>query len=226
MTVDDLVNNFKLLYDLGGLALPGLEDDEIIKLLNIEQYKLISQKFGGNNLYGQKFPDTPKRIDDLRGLLKEVTLSLSQTYNTNEYLVSLSSLSDYLHTYEVRIKNDAGVYDIAEPIDIGVSQRFSSSYRNENPVLKNPKYSLSSDNSGNKIIRVYYFASGDNTIETTDGCIFTYLKKPTTLVSGNTVSDFNDDVYLELARSAVDSAISIISPNKSQISQQQLNKTE
>ena len=64
MTIVGLVDNFKILYDLGSLGLPGLEDDEIKRLLDIEQYKLISQRFGGNNVYGQKFPDTNKRIDE------------------------------------------------------------------------------------------------------------------------------------------------------------------
>lgn len=227
MTIVDLVNNFKLLYDLGGLALPGLEDDEIKSLLNIEQYKLINQKFGGNNVYGQKFPDTPKRIDDLQGLLeKEVTLNASISFSQSSIIFILPS--DFLHLYEIKLSYPNGTYEIAEQIEKDKQIRFAKSVRNVEPYIKTPKYSFIESASGQRKLRVFYDykKNAEADIYSID-CI--YIKKPTTLTSVADVTsliDYNDDVYYELVRSTVDSAMSIVSPNKSQISQQQLNKTE
>ena len=158
MTINDLITEFKTTYELGSLGLPGFEDSEIKQLLEINQYKMINQKFGGNNIYKSEFPDTLKRIDDLQGLLVAEYLDLYQTNtNINEYLVILSSITNYLHTYKVRIKTTGGVFDLAEPVKLNESIRFSSGFRNTNPVLKNPKYTITSNNSGQKIIMVYYF---------------------------------------------------------------------
>jgi len=227
MTIVDLVSEFEVLYEIGSLGLPGFEDDEIRKLLDIEQYKLINQRFQGNDIYHTKFPDTQKRIDDLLSLLILTDLDLNQTGNVNEYLVQLPA--DYLHIYEVRVKNTNGVYNVAEQVSIKAAMRFSDSLRNTGPVVHSPKFNFISDSSGNKLLRIFYYDATETTIQTTSGCQIMYIKLPTDLTSvadGTTLDDFNIDVYHEIVRATVDTAISIVTPQKAQVSQSQLNKTE
>jgi len=226
MNIVDLVSEFEVIYELGSLGLPGFEDSEIRRLLEIEQYKLINQRFGGNNTYGTKFPDTSKRIDDLLSLLTMDELFPFQTSNLNEFILILPS--DYLHFYELRIENINNKIDIAEQVTLKESQRFNAGAQNQEPYLKNYKFTFGSD-STNKIIRVYYDTVFGVVDYNDNNCYLTYIKTPedlTMVANGTPLTDFNIDVYHELVRSAVDNAIFIVTPQKSQVSQQQLKKTE
>lgn len=228
MTILDLISEFETLYELGSLSLPGFESDEIKKLLDIEQYKLINQRFQGNNVYRTKFPDTNKRIDDLLGLLNITDKNLTGGFYDNEYVAELPD--DYLHIHEIRVKDSDKHYDIADFISSLEIKRFVGGFRNSNPILFSPKYSLITSNTGQRFIRIFYFDSLEKNIETTGGCQISYIKKPseslTSIADDKDLDYFNDDVWHEIVRAAVDTAISIVTPQKAQISQNQLNKTE
>lgn len=228
MTLQDLIDSFNILYEINSLAIGGLTDGEILSILEMEQYKIINQKIQGNNVYNTKFPDTPKRIDDLFRLLKSENIDITKIPGMNEYISILPS--DYLHIHEVRVPNAASpsVYTQAESMSINSVRRVSNGFRNNNPVLSSPKYTIT-NSGGNNVLKLYYFDSNDEQIDVQLNII--YIKKPTNLKSiyalrGTVLTDFNDDVYYEIIRSAVNSAIAIATPEKYQISQQELNKTE
>lgn len=227
MRLQDLIDSFNILYEINSLAIGGLTDGEILAILEMEQYKIINQKIQGNNVYNTKFPDTPKRIDDLFRLLKSENIDITNIPGMNEYISILPN--DYLHIHEVRVPNVSSplVYTQAESISINSVRRVSNGFRNYNPVLSSPKYTIT-NSGGNNVLKLYYFDSKDEQIDVQLNII--YIKKPINLkytVSRETVlTDFNDDVYYEIIRSAVNSAIAIATPEKYQISQQELNKTE
>ncbi|MCK9575589.1 MAG: hypothetical protein M0R51_06490 [Clostridia bacterium] len=228
MTLQDLIDSFNILYEINSLAIGGLTDGEILAILEMEQYKIINQKIQGNNVYNTKFPDTPKRIDDLFRLLKSENIDITNIPGMNEYISILPS--DYLHIHEVRVPNVASplIYTQAESISINSVRRVSNGFRNNNPVLSSPKYTIT-NSGGNNVLKLYYFDSNDEQIDVQLNII--YIKRPINLkapyASRETVlTDFNDDVYYEIIRSAVNSAIAIATPEKYPISQQELNKTE
>ena len=66
MNIQNLIDEFRTTYDLGGAGLPGFEDEEIQQLLELAQYRIISQKVGGNNVYKQKFPDTGVELREFK----------------------------------------------------------------------------------------------------------------------------------------------------------------
>jgi len=225
MYITDLVTEFKTTYDLGGIGLPGYEDVEIKKLLEINQYKLISQKIGGNNVYNSKFPDTNKRIDDLQGLIGD---SNSVTYGTainNTYLIVLPS--DYLHLVEIRVVYSDSFVELAKPMQLATNIRYNAGRNNQLPYVKNPVYSYMDSSGGNRRIRL--FPTSEIGAATLSDINVVYIKKPVNMevVADITVlTDFNDDVYHELVAMTVDQAIDIASPNKSQISKQTLKQAE
>lgn len=228
MTIQDLINDFRLLYDFGSLALPGVEDSEIRRLLDIEQYKVINQKIGGNNVYGTGFPDNFKRIEDLRFLLKKFQSDGAQETESSLYYVILPS--DLIHIYEVNVLlsySGGNFLDTASPIDKSFQKRVNNSFRNKDPYTTNSKYFISKTASGDNILKIA--VPKDTSIILGNTFKVTYVKKPYVLTSGAAsvvVTDFQDDVYREIVRSAVDTLIAIVSPEKSQISQQQLKRTE
>lgn len=230
MTILDLIAEFRTTYDLGSSGLPGFEDDEIKELLEVSQSRIISQKFGGNNVYGTKFPDTRPRLDDLHRLMKsDETITVAST--TRGYkLVILPD--DFLHMVELNLIYSGGTIEQAEQIDYSKVQRFQSSRRNQGAYIKNPVYVYEAETGSpnyDTTIRLYF----DTTEETSDPlatikCL--YISKPTqsmTSIGDATIlRDFPDNVYHEIVALTVNQAIEIASPNKSQISNQNLNKIE
>ena len=219
MTIQGLIDKFRTTYDIGSLGLPGFEDSEIQELLELAQYRVISQKFGGNNVYKQKFPDTPKRIDDLRLLINRDD-SITITPGLLGYSI-VTLPTSYLHIVELHVVYDNNLIEKAEQIDYDNIIRFQKNNRNVAPYIKDPIFVF--DNLG--FLRLYVDSTQVSAIDT--GAM-TYIKKPASLEAavGTTVTDFNDDVYYEIVASAVNEAIEIATPNKSQISNQQLTKSE
>lgn len=234
MYITDLVSEFEITYDIGSLGLPGFKENEIKKLLELSQYRVISQRLQGNNVYQSKFPDTNKRIDDLQGLMVQAsysagtgTLGLGLAYNST-YLITLPD--DFLHIWEVRIHYNATGSELAKQIKLSDNIRFNNGKNNTDPYIKNPVYSFAQSSGGNRQLRLY--PNSEITFENDTDVFCIYIKKPTNLetvgvtIPDDILIDFNDDVYHEIVAGAVDHAISIATPNKSQVSQQQLNKAE
>lgn len=231
MTIVDLISEFRLLYDLGALALPGLEDDEIKKYLQRANYRIISQKIEGNNVYKTKFPHNEMRINDLLGLVSiSSALSWGGLYGGNYVLVQLPD--DFLYMYELKIYT-AGRVQFAKQINISLQSRFienglSAGNRNYKAYLKQPVYLYIDSSSGSKRLKLYF--DGEQSVESGSTDIYcTYVKTPTNLemvADATTLSDYQDKVYHELVESAVNEVKGILSPESYQISSQQLNKSE
>lgn len=224
MNITDLIAEFGILYDIGSLALPGFEEDEIKRLLEIQQYRLINQKIGGNNIYNSKFPDTNKRIDDLQGLITESVLLWGGLYS-NYALVTLPS--DFLHMVELS-NNTSGVRRLAREIKLSEAPRVAETPGNNGVYLKQPVYAFVNTVNGFRKLRMY--VDSERSMNASfDDIYCLYIKKPTnlTMVADATeLTDFNDDVYHELVQGTVDHAKSIVTPELNQVSQQQLNKME
>jgi hypothetical protein len=240
-----MTSAFEVLYDLGNLGLPGIEEEEIHRLLDISQYNLINQRLQGQNAYGSKYPDTIKRIDDLSGLIVEDnddtgTLTKIDGYG-NSLIITLPTT--YLHLIEdgVRLEysqpiqggGDNYYLEYASQISISQAQRFIGSKRNgvDGPYIKKAVYHFIQTSSGQRQIVIY--PSTDNGLLNSDidKILCLYIKKPTDLtnvgLSGSTdLTDFNNDVYYEIVKMAVNEAVAIASPQKIQVSQNQVIKSE
>lgn len=241
MKITDLIQEFEITYDLGGLGLPGFEEDEIKELLELSQYRIINQRLQGNNVYNSKYPDTIKRIDDLQGLVTQasqvyggqpVQAGFAWGFAADEANVIEITLPDnYLHLVEGGITIYDGTYlETAIQIPMEWKLRVSKSRRNSAPYLKSPVFHFVQVNSlsyENKAIRLYQNTdTGGSTINKVK---LLYIRIPvnlTTVGDNDDLIDFNDDVYHEIVAGAVDHAITIASPNKAQVSQQSLNKIE
>lgn len=229
MKIGDLISQFRTTYDLGSLGLPGFEDDEIKLFLQIEQIATISRKFGGNNVYGQKFPDSKKRIDDLQGLMSSSTVSPVDS-SRGYKLITLPS--NYLHLVNLDLLYDDGTVENAIQIDYSKIQRFQNSRKNQGAYIKNPVYVFDTTNViadvQNRKVRIYV-DSTDELSYPVNNVGITYIQQPInlTLVGSEVIlNQFNEDVYREIVGSALDSAIASVTPAKSQISQQQMKKSE
>lgn len=223
MNANDLISEFRVGYDLAASGLPGFEDEDILSFIETSQYKLISQKFGGNNVYGQGFPGSKKSIDDLIYTISSSEVSLLGS--TNGYRLMLLP-DNYLHIVELIVLHPEGP-ESAIQVDYSKIPRFQNSKRNQEVYIKNPVY-VFDKSASTAALRVYI----DSSYSSTTTAKLLYISRPT--VNFNTsgldlemdLVDFNDDVYHEIVRLAIDEAIFAVTPNKSQISQQQLNKTE
>jgi len=253
MTITDLIQEFEITYDLGSLGLPGFEEDEIKKLLELSQYRVISQRLQGNNAYQSKFPDTNKRIDDLSGLISTASkasgnpgtpVSFTWAKETDEDYIIIELPFDYLHILEdgLFVKTSISVgnpvvttinVEMAKEISMKESLRYNSGRNNLKPYIKNPVFHFIDtkineappNTTSNRKLKLLIDSDlgVDNVVEIK--CM--YIRKPVNLTTvTDALYDFNDDVYHEIVAGAVDHAISIVSPNKSQINQQQLNKSE
>jgi len=241
MTITDLIQEFEITYDLGSLGLPGFEEDEIKQLLELSQYRVISQRLQGNNAYQSKFPDTNKRIDDLSGLVSIADKKAGEAATPSDFnwgistdYIEITLPSVYLHIMEDGLSvSISSNYEIAKEIPMKSALRFNSGRNNLNPYIKTPVFhfmeskitSAPPNSYSNR--RIKLFIDSDSGVANVDRIKCMYIRKPVDLTTvTDALYDFNDDVYHEIVAGAVDHAISIVSPNKSQINQQQLNKSE
>lgn len=203
MTISELILEFRTTYDLGGSGLPGFEDDDIKIYLDRAQYTFI------NTVIDQK------RVNDLIYLLANDTVASSTT--TSGYrLINLPT--NYYKLMSVTVEHSEGD---EEAIEINYKQlpRFQSSKRNQQAYIKNPVYVLDY-NSTDPAIRLYV----DSSYVDNPDVKLLYVKEPSDLKVAVSFSEFNLDDYHNIVKIAVDDAIFTVSPNKSQVSTQQLNK--
>lgn len=202
MTIAELILEFRTTYDLGSLGLPGFEDEEIREFLDRAQYPIIDKKI-------------IEDISALNDLMSNSNLATSTT--TRGYrLVNLPS--DYLHLIEVVVQHSEGD-ESATLIPYSRVSRFQSSKRNQNAYIKNPVY-VFDDNSSDPAIRLYI----DSSYSGNPNVNILYVKTPADLKVASTFDDFGLDLYHDIVKIAVDDATLTVSPNKSQLTSQHLNK--
>lgn len=100
MTISELDTAILIQLDkTAGLELPHFEPEERVYWLNQGILRFYKQRYSGVNPKLESFEQTQKRIDDLRTLVREERLALSDpTSNENKpnsKIASISSLTDY-----------------------------------------------------------------------------------------------------------------------------------
>jgi len=94
MTLDEIHQFFKMYADkTTSLVLPAFEQEEIDDWVNSGIIKFTKTRYSGANPKRESFEQTQKRIDDLRTLVAEETLTCSTgTIKPNSYTADLTSL--------------------------------------------------------------------------------------------------------------------------------------
>lgn len=219
MTIADLITEFRTTYDLGNIGLPGFEDEEIKLLLERAQYTFINNHIKPNSK-GQSFFNSKTNIDELRRLIRSLTLNVLTVGNSFR---TVKLPDDYLHTISLKLEYDDGDEEAIQ-IDYSQLSRFQSSKRNKEAYIKNPVFLADTKSSYGSSLKIY----NDSSYSDTPFYKFVYINKPRVdmTTASEELSDFSKSGYHDIVRIAVDDATFIVSPSKSQISQQRLNKIE
>lgn len=176
---------------------------EIVYWLNQAIEKFYKTRYSGVNPKGESFEQTQKRIDDLRTLVKEVTITTSAgTNKPNSYIATLPADYRFALGEEVTIqytKNGStvtsreGVTKITidryrEEIDNNFSEfRLQHSWARPLRLFYNVYVELVSD--GMYSIPTYYLR---------------YLAKPTAIALPNTSSNLPEHTHTEIVKLAVE----------------------
>jgi hypothetical protein len=107
MTISEAHIAFKLELDkTSSLELPAYESEEIDFWLDNAQRKFVKTRYSGINFKGESFEQSQKRIDDLRTLVVQEELSLTNsTFRDNTYIADLTTLTKpYWFTLSEEVK--------------------------------------------------------------------------------------------------------------------------
>lgn len=178
----------------------------------IEQF--VKTRYSGTNIKREGFEQSQKRIDDLRTLVKEVTITTSTgTIKPNSYIATLPG--DYLFT-------------IGEECDIQYTDGFSNTITTRSGISETTidRYSRDIDNPLSDSIlyndkalplRLFY----ENTVELVSDGTYTiptyyirYLKQPVTVALPSTTSDLPSHTHIEIIKTAVQMYLENISNNR------------
>ncbi len=102
MTINEAHNYIKLEIDkTSSLELPAFESEEIDYWLDDSILRFVKQKYSGNNVKGESFEQSQKRMEDLQNLINRVSMvpSGSSVYDNAEQF-DLSSISSYLFSVQ------------------------------------------------------------------------------------------------------------------------------
>ena len=208
---------FKLEMDksiTAGLDLPAFEAEEIDYWLNEAIRKFVKTRYSGQNLKGESFEQSQKRIDDLRTLIEEEDLTPSSGGSDdkpNSFIASLTSLSE---TYWMTISEEVIIQytklgdSSTSTKRQGVTQCTADTYRShiDDPYSEHIlHYEMA------KPLRLF---KGDSVELITDGNYdvtkywIRYLKKPTEVVhSTGTDCDLPDHTHNEIVKIAANMAL-------------------
>lgn len=147
MTIAEMHVAFKLELDkTSSFDIPAYEPEEIDFWLNNAISKFVKTRYSGLNTKAQGFEQTQKRIDDLRTLVREATLSgvnlttgVSNTNKPNSFVADLTKLTDdymFALSEEVTISyNDIRTPTVASIKRVGVKEATIDNYR---ALIDNP----------------------------------------------------------------------------------------
>jgi hypothetical protein len=95
MTISEAHIAFKLELDkTSSLELPAYESEEIDFWLNNAQRKFVKTRYSGINVKGESFEQSQKRIDDLRTLVVQAELSVTDSsFRDNTFIADLTTLT-------------------------------------------------------------------------------------------------------------------------------------
>lgn len=229
MTISEMHIAFKLELDkIDSLQYPSFTTNEIDYWLNRAIKQFVKTRYDG--VKGAGFEQTQKRIDDLRTLVREVTVPCTATgaIKPNGYVLTNGfNNTAFTSTYwlslgeEVQITPSGG-----SAIRQGVTEVTSDEYRYE---IDNPYSSFRLHYGNAKPLRLFY----DNTIEfISDGsyvvnnAYIRYIKVPTTVVYSTTSCDLPNGTHDEIVSLAVQMALENIEQPRYQSYSQQVATME
>jgi len=117
-----------------GLELPAFEPEELDFWINTGIIKFVKTRYSGLNVKGEAFEQTQKRIEDLRTLVKEVTISCSDPGDSTLYKPNarLATLPD---DYWLTLGEDVTLTVNGSTIRTGIHQITSDRYA---PLIDDP----------------------------------------------------------------------------------------
>jgi hypothetical protein len=124
---------FKVSLDkLDSSVYPELAPEVIDIILRINEQRFIKQRYSGNNFRREGFEVTQKRTDDLRTVVKEVTLNAIETSDNLEYYTfDLTSTSDYWFLIKARAYNKVKICGMQYGSTINDSKNTTSFYKSK-----------------------------------------------------------------------------------------------
>ena len=220
MTGNEAIDLFNSRYEfMASQNAPGFTDDEILDLINEAVYEFISQKAFGNNLYRTGFEHSAKRVDDLERLIKDENVTTNITSHSVFVNVRLITLpTDFLYHVETYSTLDS---DKNFAADLIMHKDIKNLIRTEVniPWIEQPKVFIE-DRKLNLIF-------DDTDYTNVSSVLLTYIKTPDVIVASNVdIVDFSDSAMREIVRLAYYNATVDGVPNKVQLSNDQLNKSE
>lgn len=231
MTISEMHNLFKLELDkTSSLEIPAYEPEEIDLWLNHAINKFIKTRYSGINFKKTSFEETQKRIDDLRTLVDEETLSVNTGVDKPDSYVAILP-DDYLFALgeEVTITySDLRTPTLDNSKRVGVKEATVNNYRS---LIDNPysEHRLHYENA--QPLRLFI----GNTIEfITDGnysvtiAYLRFLRKPATVDSGtpSVDCDLPDHTHEEIVKLAVSMALENIEQPRYQTHMNEVNTME
>lgn len=215
MTIAEMHTAFKRELDkTDSLQYPSFIATEIDYFLNKAIYKFIKTRYSGLNIKGDSFEETQKRIDDLRTLVREVTVpcTSSNAIKPNGYILT-SGFGNAAFTgasYWLSLGEEVLINITATDTDKrqGVTEVTANEYRF---YIDNPFSEHILHYNCAKPLRLFY----NNTIEfVTDGqysvksAYIRYIKEPTAVsLSGNVSCELPNITHDEIVMLAVNSVL-------------------
>lgn len=237
MTISEMHTHFKLELDKTSSLdeIPSFLPEEIDLWLNKGIMKFIKTRYSGINFKKESFEETQKRIDDLRTLVTEATISggnlTTGTDKPNSFVADLSSLSDtYMFTLgeEVTISyNDIRTPTVDSTKRQGIKEATVNNYRS---LIDNPYSEHNLHYEEAQPLRLF---QGNNVELITDGDYdvteyhIRYIKEPSEVdYDTPTNCDLPDHTHDEIVKIAVNMALENIEQPRYQTHANEVNTME
>jgi hypothetical protein len=213
MTISEMHTAFRLELDkVNSLQYPDFTSVEIDYWINRAIREFVKTRYSGVNYKREGFEQSQKRTDDLRTLVREVTIpcTITGAIKPNGYVIT-NGFSNALFTaapYWLSLGEEVDITTTgASPIRQGVTEVTADEYRFE---IDNP-YSTYRLHYGNaKPLRLFY----NDTIEfisdggyTINNAYIRYIKSPVTVVYSTTNCDLPELTHDEIVIGAVKLAL-------------------
>jgi hypothetical protein len=209
MTISEMHNAFKLELDkVNSLQYPSFTSIEIDYWINRAIKEFVKTRYSGVNYKKEGFEQTQKRIDDLRTLVREVTVPCTSVgaIKPNGYVLTngFSNVIFGTAVYWLSLGEEVKITIGSTTSRCGVTEVTSDEYRAE---IDNPYSSYILHYGSAKPLRLFY----NNTIEfISDGnyvvteAYIRYLKEPITVVYATSVNcDLPNPTHDEVVSIAV-----------------------
>ena len=216
MTISEMHTAFKLELDkIDSLQYPSFTSNEIDYWINKAIRKFVKTRYSGINYKGEGFEQTQKRIDDLRTLVREVSVpcTTSGAIKPNGYVLTSPGLThaNFTTTYWLSLGEEVTITPSGSAaIRQGVTEVTSDEYRFE---IDNPYSSFRLHYGCAKPLRLFYndtiefISDGNYTINT---AYVRYIKEPVTVVLATTSCDLPSGVHDEIVVLATQLALEVI----------------